>query len=116
MKASTEKQNITIENSLASLVLKRLHVHFTLSCGHRLKILDNGTNESETLVSVGYTRDGNRSGRPAPVGSTGQLGCQTGRDSLTGRSRRLKNWSNSPFWQLKTSKHQPKYTYIFYHK
>ena len=28
-------------------------------------------------------------------------GCRSGRDSSTGRSSRLKNRSNSPFWQLK---------------
>ena len=27
--------------------------------------------------------------------------CRSGRDSTTGRSSRLKNRSNSPFWQLK---------------
>ena len=36
-----------------------------------------------------------------PVGSTGRSGCRSGRDSSTGRSSRLKNRSNFPFWQLK---------------
>ena len=47
-----------------------------------------------------------------PVRSFGQSGYRSGRDSSTSRASRLKNWSNSIFLQLKTSKHQPKYTYI----
>ena len=41
MKVTYRKSNITFENTLASLVLKTWHVHFTLSGGHRLKIMDN---------------------------------------------------------------------------
>ena len=55
MKVTTENQNITFENTLASLVLKSLDVHFTLSGGHQSKIVDNGINGSQTTVSVGYT-------------------------------------------------------------
>ena len=63
---ASENQNITFKNTLASLVLKRLHniqkyfsisivlkrvqVHFILTSGHRLKVVDNGINESETTA------------------------------------------------------------------
>ena len=57
--------------------------------------------DSTQHYTVIYNRDGNRSGRPAPVRSTGRSGCRSGQDSSTGRSSRLKNQSNSPFWQLK---------------
>ena len=47
-----------IQNTLASLVLKRLHVHFVLIGSHRLKIVDNAINESEitacSLISSLY--------------------------------------------------------------
>ena len=47
---ASENQNITFENTLASLVLKRLHVHFILTSGHRVKIVDNRINESKTTA------------------------------------------------------------------
>ena len=47
---ASENQNITFENTLASLVLKKLHDHFILTGGHRLKIVDNGINGSETTA------------------------------------------------------------------
>ena len=53
----------------------------------------NTTYSNERHVPItGYRRQ-----RWKPVGSTGR----SGRDSSTGRSSRLKNRSNSPFWQLK---------------
>ena len=48
-------ENTLVYITITLLVLKRLHVHFTLIGGHRLKILDNGINGSETTVSAGYT-------------------------------------------------------------
>ena len=47
--------------------------------------------EKGTFVGQRYRRikdqgrDGNRLGRPAPIGSTGRSGCRSGRDSSTGR-------------------------------
>ena len=54
MKITTENQNVAIKNTLTSLVLKRLHVHFALGGGHRLKIVDNEINGSETTVCSLY--------------------------------------------------------------
>ena len=45
------RQTCRFENTLASLVLKRLHVHIILTGGHRLKIVDNGIDGSETAAS-----------------------------------------------------------------
>ena len=59
------------------------------------------TDQAHERRQGGQGRDGNRSGQPAPVGSTGRSGCRSGRDSSTGRSSRLNNRSNSPFLQLK---------------
>ena len=47
MKVTYQKAKYNLENTLA---LKRLHVHFTLSGGLQLKIVDNGINGSETTV------------------------------------------------------------------
>ena len=46
---TSDNLNVTFENALASLVLKRLHVHFILTGGHRLKIVENGTMKVKLL-------------------------------------------------------------------
>ena len=80
------------------------NIKFTVEYGSELmcfldvqiKVKENGY-DTWTGRKTTHTRDGNRSGRPALVGSTGR----SGQDSSTGRSSRLKNRSNSPFWQPK---------------
>ena len=67
----------------------------------KTKISKAKRSSSESLFTAKNIAGGNVPQRWKPVGSTGRSGCRSGRDSSTGRSSRLKNWSNSPFWQLK---------------
>ena len=55
---ASENQNTTFENTLASLVLKRLQVHFILTGNHRLKIVEMelmGVKLLHVLSSLAYT-------------------------------------------------------------
>ena len=47
---ASKNRNITFENTLASLVLKRFNAHFILTGGHQSKIVDNRINGSEIIA------------------------------------------------------------------
>ena len=76
----------SIDMSAKNFMLINKHPHKTVECDFNLSINDAVLSRTDSVKQ-----------RRKPVGSTGQ----SGRDSSTGRSSRLQNRSNYPFWQLK---------------
>ena len=76
-------------------VLGQLHIEVWNRASIPPQSLKNVNSKLSWLMERGSEQ------RWKPVGSTGRSGCRSGRDSSTGRSSRLKNRSNSPFWLLK---------------
>ena len=88
--------------SLAGKTLKKLYptsMHITCIAHLLHKFIMRARAFFKNIYDV--VRDGNRSGRPAPVGFSGRTGYWSGRESSTSRSSWLKRRSNSSFLRLK---------------
>ena len=87
--------------SLAGKTLKKLYptsIHITCIAHLLHKFAMRARAFVKNIYEV--VKDGNRLGRPAPVGFFGRTGYRSGRDSSTSRSSRLKRRSNSFFLRL----------------